>query len=164
MSETSFDSACWLERQCFPFVSWWAFIFNQKFPHCFSDVHWSFPCLVPVSLEMCPFWNVVTNGETHEEKINHQLWDYIGYMCRSYVAFHSLLNFQPSITENEIQLMVYMSWPQRSLHTLLVCELDLARDALSVKVWPGTVPERTMFSFVWRTFFNCKNLQWFHGC
>ncbi len=46
----------------------WPFIFNHKCARCFSDVHTSFPCLFPASLEVTLYC-----GET---RINDQLWDY----------------------------------------------------------------------------------------
>ncbi len=40
-----------------------AFYFNQKCARCFSDVHTSFPCLFPMSLEVTLYC-----GERREEK------------------------------------------------------------------------------------------------
>ncbi len=90
------------------------FIFNQKY------VNLSFLCLFPVSLEMCPFWIVAVRHM--RKKINHTFWD---YSVINRIAYHSFLNFLPSVTGNEITVWYV---PISIKFTLLVRELDLTQD------------------------------------
>ncbi len=92
---------------CFGWLFWWGSAPPAHIDEPRLDVHLSFPCLFPVSLDMCPFWIIVVRHVW--KKINNQLWDYS-------VIYGIFLNFLPSVTGNEITGWYVLIF----LHTLLV--------------------------------------------
>ncbi len=114
----SFDSLTliWMAMRPVLSVSWWPFILNQKCARCFSDVHISFPCLFPMSLDTLLWWDAWGKNKQ----------SVVGLICHKSHTIHFWTFYRPLL---EMKLLVDMSLSQ-SLHTReLIRELDLAQDA-----------------------------------